>query len=138
MDTATAHDRHVLPTGPDAGSRARAVVREFCTAAGIDGNGTEIALLLAHELVANAAEHGSGLPVLDLAVDDSVLRVAVTDADDTPPAPSPPSDELTERGRGLLLVSSLSAGWGVDTVADGKTVWCEIDITTESESSSVA
>jgi anti-sigma regulatory factor (Ser/Thr protein kinase) len=37
------------------------------------------------------------------------------------------SDQLTENGRGLTLVSLLTDKWGVDLHDTGKTVWCELD-----------
>ena len=138
MDTAAAREHEVLPAGPAAGSQARTVVRRLCAEAGIDANGTEVALLIAHELVANAVEHGAGTPELTLALDDARLRIEVTDHDATVPTPSPLSDELTERGRGLMLVETLSSSWGVDPSPEGKTVWCEIDLTAEAEDTDVA
>jgi hypothetical protein len=30
-------------------------------------------------------------------------------------------------GRGLLLVDALSSAWGIETTAQGTTVWCELN-----------
>jgi anti-sigma regulatory factor (Ser/Thr protein kinase) len=138
MDTAAAREHEVLPAGPAAGSQARTVVRRLCAEAGIDANGTEVVLLVAHELVANAVEHGSGTPVLTLTMDDVRLRVEVTDHDATVPTATPLSDELTERGRGLMLVDTLASSWGVDPSPEGKTVWCEIDVAADAAGTVVA
>ena len=35
-------------------------------------------------------------------------------------------------GRGLPLVSALSAAWGVQLADDGKVVWAELDVPSES------
>ncbi len=41
--------------------------------------------------------------------------------------PKPGTSTLGEfRGRGLVLIKSLGAAWGVDRYPDRKTVWAEI------------
>ncbi|MFH8556944.1 ATP-binding protein, partial [Streptomyces celluloflavus] len=83
----------------------------------------------------------SGLPVLlhgavrgrflrvRITLTESVLRIAVTDArGERLPCEGVPAWDDTQ-GRGLLLVRTLSARWGVGVLAVGKTVWCELDVT---------
>lgn len=134
MDPATPRTRLVLAPAPESGSRARSAVRRLCLAAGVDLDTLETAVLLAHELVANAVEHASGEPVLEAVVAGETLRVAVTDTSARLPLPVPLSDELTERGRGLMLVAALARRWGAETRPDGKTVWCEIEIEVDEDS----
>ncbi len=56
---------------------------------------------------------------------DSRLRVEVTD--DSPKMPAPRSAGLLEEGgRGLALVESLAADWGVQARGPGKVVWFEL------------
>lgn len=89
-------------------------------------------VLVASELVANAVIHAKtprGRQVgLTMRLLETVVRVEVRDADSTPP--TPPSDRdveaISEGGRGLLLVESISLKWGVQLEVFGKTVWAEI------------
>lgn len=85
------------------------------------------ASLLVAELAANAALHGRvrgrGARLV-VTVDETTLRVEVTDArgDRLPTAQRP--DSGGESGRGLLLVETLSDDWGVcPRHPGGKTVW---------------
>lgn len=52
------------------------------------------------------------------------LRVEVTDACPSPPVRMHVPNDATA-GRGLNLVAALSARWGVEPRAGGKTVWFE-------------
>ncbi|MEV4427722.1 ATP-binding protein [Streptomyces sp. NPDC049602] len=92
-----------------------------------DGDLATAAAILVAELCANAALHGRvrgrGARLV-LRLDTAELRVEVTDArgDRLPTAQRP--DSGGESGRGLLLVESLSDGWGVRPHhPGGKTVW---------------
>ncbi|MCM2422136.1 ATP-binding protein [Streptomyces sp. RKAG293] len=87
---------------------------------------TPAAILIA-ELTANAALHGrvhGRQARLDLRLDVTELLIEVTDArgDRLPTAQRP--EDAVESGRGLLLVETLSDGWGVRPHhPGGKTVW---------------
>lgn len=85
------------------------------------------AALVATELVANAVQHGSGR-YLVFSVGrpaHSRVRIHVTDQSCIQPTLRSPDDEET-KGRGLLLVSALSVGWGTDVHTSGKTVWADV------------
>jgi hypothetical protein len=57
---------------------------------------------------------------------DRALRLQVTDYGPGMPDPRA-ADDRAEHGRGLLLVSALCVGWGVEALpAGGKVVWAEI------------
>ncbi|MFD3727726.1 ATP-binding protein [Streptomyces sp. NPDC058671] len=106
----------------------------------------EAVVLVAAELTANAVRHGH-VPGRDfhllLRVADGprgVTRVEVSDtrAERVPPRPgrlTGPGRELTDGGRGLLLVESLADRWGwcPRPGAPGKTVWAEWDPFTKAE-----
>ncbi|MFD7432730.1 ATP-binding protein [Streptomyces sp. NPDC059818] len=92
-----------------------------------------VALLVA-EPAANAVLHGR-VPGRDFELrlmypyeEAGVVRIEVSDTDETRPNPSvarqPAPD--ADGGRGLLVVESIAARWGVsDRVGPGKTVWAE-------------
>jgi len=85
--------------------------------------------LLVSELATNAirASHGLASPViwLSLASDRTCIAIGVWDGGDRMPVRQD-TDPDSECGRGLLLVESLSAGWGSYRKADGKVVWAII------------
>jgi anti-sigma regulatory factor (Ser/Thr protein kinase) len=93
----------------------------------------EVTELVVSELVTNAVqaggspdECGTAVPVVGLwlVTDDVQVLVQVSDANPRPPQPAVPGADA-ENGRGLLLVETLSAGWGWCTVPGrpGKAVW---------------
>ncbi|MFI9587403.1 ATP-binding protein [Streptomyces sp. NPDC052236] len=43
------------------------------------------------------------------------------------PTPAPAGEELSEGGRGLLLVDAVTDRWGTVPLPGGKTVWFECD-----------
>jgi anti-sigma regulatory factor (Ser/Thr protein kinase) len=100
----------------------------------------DTAELIVSELVTNAVQASAGLtgsrydgrwtpgtpPVrVWLCSDRQRVVAAVWDGSDRMPARTMPDDPEAERGRGLLLVETLSAEWGVHTPArsSGKVVW---------------
>lgn len=117
-----------LTPAPIAARSARRYLRDECAAHLADDVIATAALLLS-ELVTNACQHGAGTITVAIACDGPAIRIAVTDA-------SP--DGLTrrraapeaEQGRGLQIVATLAAAWGVRaaTGADdpGKTVWFRV------------
>lgn len=107
-------------------------VREFVRdALGEDHPSTDVALLLASELVANSVRHSDsgrrpdGRVTVTITVDDGAVHVDVADegsAANVPRVPGQP-DELRESGRGLWLVQELSAAWGWEDIPTGRLVW---------------
>ena len=79
-------------------------------------------MLLVSELVTNSVLHG-GPPVV-VAVDctEEALQVRVRDGSSELPEPRVAS-QADENGRGMALVATMSADWGVDPEPDGKHVW---------------
>lgn len=89
----------------------------------------EVAALLVSELVANALEHGTGIPTLALDISGPELRGYVHDDDDATHDVVPLSVARTsERGRGLAMVDALSTRWGVEPRRNGKAVWFSLDL----------
>lgn len=89
------------------------------------------AALLTTELGANALFHACRLPrhgfQVDLTVRGGALRIAVTDTEPALPRPRVPQCH-EQFGRGLILVEAIASRWGCAERADGKTVWCELDL----------
>jgi anti-sigma regulatory factor (Ser/Thr protein kinase) len=109
---------------------ARAFTALVLEAHGRPDDGT--AGLLVSELVANSLQHGdSGKPggtiMVTVAIAPGETLVQVTDdGGPTEPTVGKPDDTDAEGGRGLRLVSELSAGWGYHR-RDGRLVtWFEL------------
>ena len=82
------------------------------------------AQLLTSELVTNALRYGGPPLRVSLCCDDVVVRVTVADGTPNGPRLKDPGPEA-ESGRGMILVESLAAAWGVETYEVGKGVWFE-------------
>jgi anti-sigma regulatory factor (Ser/Thr protein kinase) len=121
MCQATPRAQRELPVSPAAPALAREFLRSSSCVAHHSAV-VEDAVLLVSELVTNSVLHGGPPVVVAVECDGDALQVRVRDG----------STSLPERrhalhgdegGRGLELVASLSAAWGVDPVPDGKHVW---------------
>ena len=90
---------------------------------------TEDAVLVVCELVANAVLHAGGASRLTLvSLDDSTVRVEVSDGSRAAPAPRQPN-RGRPGGHGLLVVRALCRSWGTASHPRGKTVWAELTAT---------
>src|SRR6185436_5547532 len=82
--------------------------------------------LIVSELVTNALLHGKPPVVVRVTARGPGVRIEVADGSRSVPVPGRPgSDAMT--GRGMVLVESVSARWGVDLLPDGKAVWCDLE-----------
>ncbi len=110
-----------------AATRARRFARDTVKAWRLLDVALEVEMV-ATELVTNAVLHGAPPVSLELAHDGDVLRVAVKDGSAAVPVVvRAAADAMT--GRGLALVGSLSAQWGVVPAGGGragKLVWAEL------------
>jgi anti-sigma regulatory factor (Ser/Thr protein kinase) len=103
----------------------------------------DVAVLLTSELVTNAVTHAAGnrdgaaagrgmagqSVLLVIAADDAGLRVDVHDGSaDLPVVSGYMAEADAETGRGLLLVTSLSAEWGFYRTAGGKAVYFTLEV----------
>ena len=85
--------------------------------------------LVATELAANAVQHTAsgrgGEFAVEVAVSHVVVRVCVTDGG-SPQEPRVVADPEGERGRGLVVVASLSARTGMCGDQRGRQVWADV------------
>jgi anti-sigma regulatory factor (Ser/Thr protein kinase) len=116
--------RVVLPGLPSSVPTARHFVESILTAWGA-GETAWTGALLVSELAANSTLHArSEFGVRVTRSHDQVL-IEVHDASPRVPQPRAYGLQATT-GRGLHLVESLSANWGVRPTPEGKTVWVEL------------
>lgn len=119
-------ERHITLSESDLAARhareaVKAAVMEWQLASCLDD-----ALLIASELVTNAAIHGHGEISLHLRVSGNVLRIEVHDEQVAALPQSRAPGDNEPGGRGLHLVEALSSHWGWDVGARTKTIWAEI------------
>ncbi|GAA2704955.1 SpoIIE family protein phosphatase [Micromonospora olivasterospora] len=123
-----------LPADRRTPAAARALVRSVLAAAYLDDLLNE-ALLLTTELTTNAVEHARTELDIEVVADDVGLTVTVSDF-----APGTVDElnvgvrndsaeigEVSERGRGLLLVDHFASRWGTTYLPTGKGVWFRLD-----------
>ena len=114
-----------LPAAAASVAEARRFLR--ATLGGWDAEALEWPAMQAlSELVTNAVLHaGTAVTVVLELVDAGRLRLEVRDGSARIPHQRRYGTQATT-GRGIALVAGLSDHWGVDTVGDGKAVWCVV------------
>jgi phosphoserine phosphatase RsbU/P len=131
----TQHVRRIrLPADRRTPATARALVRSVLAEADLDDLRNE-ALLLTTELSTNAVLHAGTELDIEVATDAYGLTVTVTDFAGGPietvvaEARNDESDisQVSERGRGLLLVDHFASRWGTIHDAGRKGVWFRLD-----------
>ncbi|MFP5347517.1 MAG: ATP-binding protein [Actinomycetes bacterium] len=114
---------HLAPE-PASVARARRAVRDLLE----DGGRPDLverAVLLVSELVTNALLHAGTPFVVTARLGACGIRVEVVDG--SPHLPSRRRYAATAgTGRGLMMLESMAADWGVSRRLDGKTVWFEV------------
>lgn len=116
---------HRIEPAPRAASLARRFVRQTLTKAKLPSEVIDTVELLTSELVTNIILHAGVPGELTVRVLPSAVRVQVRDREAALPRLQM-TKELSESGRGLLLVDALADDWGVEPGRDGKTVWFEV------------
>jgi anti-sigma regulatory factor (Ser/Thr protein kinase) len=105
--------------------QARRVIAQALEAWGLT-HLTRGAVMVGHELVANALRHGVPPAVLRLMRRDDALVIEVGDASEQLPRIAEIDNQTSTSGRGMRIVSRLARTWGVRRHQGGKTVWAEI------------
>ncbi|WP_405977643.1 ATP-binding protein [Streptomyces sp. NBC_00158] len=85
------------------------------------------AVLVAAELLSNAARHAGGVLRLTLDHRGDALRIAVCDPSPEPPRPRRHRPESVG-GHGMFIIDSLTLRWGTLPGRDGKTVWADLPV----------
>ena len=115
-----------FPSAAESVSRARHWVATTLTQWAISGS--DIAELLTTELMSNAVRHGRGEPTVSVAVERGAVEVGVRDFSDVPPRLQDRlSDPTAQSGRGMHIVDTLAADWGVTPLELGKCVWFRME-----------
>ena len=108
---------------PASAGHARQFVGSVLESHGVDSTDAQ---LLTSELATNAVVHGRTDFTVRVALWDNRVRVEVRDANHRlPPAGRDLPRDATS-GRGLPLVDGIAPAWGVESIADGKSVWFEL------------
>jgi CheY-like chemotaxis protein/anti-sigma regulatory factor (Ser/Thr protein kinase) len=103
---------------------AREFVRRWLHDRGADHVFDEASLIVT-ELATNAVLHAASPYDVRLSRTEGVVRIEVADADAGTPEPQPFSD-VAESGRGIVIVSAISASWGIEAQPHGKITWAEL------------
>jgi anti-sigma regulatory factor (Ser/Thr protein kinase) len=112
-----------LPPETKSARKARQFVADVIGDAGVLN---DTVALLVSEVASNAVLHARTAFVVTVVLDDSSIRVEVTDGSPQHPTMKQyQADSVT--GRGLHLVDTAATRWGVDAAEPGKTVWFEVD-----------
>lgn len=117
-----------LPREPQSAAVARRLVRTALTLWGLESLIEDTALVVT-ELVSNAVDH-SRLPSIRVIVSRpsaTGVRVGVVDRSKTIPMMRTDSNGDQLRGRGLVLVDTLTEQWGTELYRWGKQVWAELE-----------
>jgi anti-sigma regulatory factor (Ser/Thr protein kinase) len=123
-------DLHVTAE-PASLAQVRRVLAEFLAEHELDDQRTQDALLIVHELAANAIEHAStGDDQLEVAVrlepETLVIRVLDAARAATRPAALEP-DQSRESGRGMVIVDQL-ASWNEQIRGDRREVTAQLSL----------
>ncbi|MEU0360437.1 ATP-binding protein [Streptomyces cyaneofuscatus] len=111
-------------------TRARSRIRQWLTGCGaVDG--VDEVLLVVHEILANAIEHGNdgsgGHVEVRLRWEEQKVSIHVRDQGKAPDPPQVvPAQEAGECGRGLAIVEALAHSWGATTQRRGRSVWATL------------
>lgn len=115
----------VLPPDPAAVRQARSLVRQTCREAGTDEETCDNAVLLTSETVTNAFVHGRSDARVEVCAGPVGVLVEVGDDNSRHPVPVERDAEALD-GRGLEILRTVAARWGVRDEPYGKTVWFEV------------
>jgi anti-anti-sigma regulatory factor/anti-sigma regulatory factor (Ser/Thr protein kinase) len=118
--------RQHLPVSVDAPRQARDLIARAATTWRLPPEPTQIAQVIATELVTNAVWHARTPMEVSVVLRDGLLRMAVCDGHPSPPRRQTIMADRADHGRGLQLVDGLAAAWGWVPIPGGKVVWASV------------
>jgi hypothetical protein len=107
--------------------QARRVMSQALDAWGL-AHLSRAAVMVGHELVANALRHGVPPAVLRLMRRGDAVVIEVGDGSEQLPRVAEIDNQTSVSGRGMQIVTKLTRAWGVRPHQGGKTVWAEIPV----------
>jgi GAF domain-containing protein/anti-sigma regulatory factor (Ser/Thr protein kinase) len=122
-------ERLQLGDEPDAVPRARRFAVAALSGLFPDELVDDAALIIS-ELVTNAFLHGDPPVVVRISARAHLVHIEVADDSRSAPMRGRP-DSTAMTGRGMGLIESLSSRWGVAPEANGKKVWCELEVSSD-------
>lgn len=123
--------RTTLPSDRAAPAQARHLADSYMERLGVDPRVRRTVQLMVSELVTNAVQHGG--PPIRLAIRAYTGHLVVEVKDCGPPLPHDLVSHDVARGRGLFIVEQLSRRWGERSHHQGKTVWCDVSLTPQTQ-----
>lgn len=121
-----AQSEFAVPAGPRGVAASRHFTRKCLRDWSLDPL-VDSAMLLVSEAVTNVLLHAGSQASLLLDSSATRLRVEVRDSSSELPVMRGRGARATN-GRGLVLIDSLSSGWGAEPEGEGKVVWFELPI----------
>jgi anti-anti-sigma regulatory factor len=119
-----------LPPEPRILRQVRRVTATACDDWGIAAI-SPVAQLVVGELLTNAIEHARTPCDVSIALRGRFVHIMVEDRSPVLPRRTGPDGPTDPRGRGLLLVDDLAAGWGSLPTEAGKLVWAMVRVRPE-------
>lgn len=115
--------RFDLPPHHTSPTAARHAIRSVLSAWGYHhSEWTDRVMVVVSELVSNAIRHGGGCVGVDLHARETNVVISVADGSSVLPRRRHPASGEPD-GRGILLIETLAAAWGVAKHHGGKRVW---------------
>jgi two-component sensor histidine kinase len=121
--------RHIGHSGDELRA-TRGYVRELLLGWELAPDDATAVLDVAHELVANALQHGEAPIHLSFDVTTGEVLISVHDASQREAETLSYEPGVSERGLGLHVVDQLASAWGQTPDSAGKTVWAFVPTTT--------
>ncbi len=116
-----------FPAVPEAAAQARAFFRAAAGQWRLPEGVAADCLLIVSEIVSNVVRHAQTPLTLRVSYDSDAVLIAATDGAVRLPEQHPPGD-VSEDGRGLLIIDSVASSWGVHTTVVGKTMWARVEL----------
>ncbi len=116
-----------FPAVPDAAAQARSFLRAAAAEWQLPDDVVADCVQIVSEIVGNVIRHAQTPLTLRLSYDGEAVLIASTDGAVRLPEQHTASD-VSEDGRGLLIIDSVASSWGVHHAVVGKTMWARVEV----------